>query len=68
MSWFFILCRHERESAKNTKRLLEQRRVISKANSMALVSAVKIDEWFGNLLLLICDARTAAAPAASPIF
>jgi len=45
----FILCRHERESAKNTKRLLEQRRAISKANSMARVFAVKIDEWFGSL-------------------
>ena len=36
--------------------------------AIARASAVKIDEWLGSRVLLTRGARTAAAPAASPIF
>ena len=68
MSRLLILCRQESESDKNKKWLLEQRCAISKANIIARASAVKIDEWFCRRLLLKWGVRTAAAPAASPIF
>ena len=52
MSRFLILCKHESESDKIKKWLLELRCAISKANNIARASAVKIDEWLGSRLLL----------------
>ena len=68
MSRFLILCKHESESDKIKKWLLELRCAISKANNIARASAVKIDEWLGSRLLLTRGARMVAAPVASPIF
>ena len=68
MSRFLILCRHESESDRNKKWLLELRCAISKAYNIARASAVKMDEWLDSRLLLTRGARTAAAPAASPTF
>ena len=48
MSRFLILCKHESESDRNKKWLLELRYATSKANIIAWASAVKIDEWLGS--------------------
>ena len=66
MSRFLILCKHESESDKIKKWLLELRCAISKANNSARASAVKIDEWLGSRLLLTLSARMATALADSP--
>ena len=68
MSRFLILCRHESESDRIKNWLPELRCANSRANNIARVSAVNIDEWLGSRLLLTQGAKTAAAPAASPIF
>ena len=52
MSRFLILCKHESESDRNKKWLLELRCAISKANKITRASAVKIDERLGRRLLL----------------